>query len=129
MEDNNKNVVNYEEIINITQPIILDYDFAKRRPRGGSLKLDFFSYGVMQSRLRSVKLHKAAFYKYSPMLFEGGVFLLDFKNITEGGGKQIIKAIRDLGAELIYIENSALYPVESIRTALSRQNIKLINFF
>jgi len=129
MEYNNINIVNYEEIIDSNHPIILDYDFSKRCPRGGSLKLDFFSYGKMQTRLRSVKLNKAVFYKHSPMLFENGVFLLDFKNIVDNGGKQMIKVVRDLNAELIYIENSAFYPIEPIKNALSNQNIKLVNFF
>ncbi len=127
MDEKNSSVVYFNDLPEDNYPIILDYDFVKKTPRGGSLKLDFFSYGNMQKRLDPLDLNGAVFYRHIPMLFERGVFLLDFENVNKDM-KKFLKMINNLKSKIIYIERSALLDVHQLNNALPYITVKYIEF-
>ena len=127
MNENNSSVVYFNDLPEDNYPIILDYDFINKSPRGGSLKLDFFSYGTMQKRLDPLELNEAVFYRHMPMLFERGVFLLDFENINKDM-KKFLNVINNLKSKIIYIEKSTLLDANQVNSALSYLTVKFIEF-
>lgn len=127
MDENNSSVVYFNDLPEDNYPIILDYDFMKKTPRGGSLKLDFFSYGAMQKRLYPLDLNEAVFYRHMPMLFERGVFLLDFENVNKDM-KKFFKVINNLKSKIVYIEKSALLNIQQVNGMHSYITLNFIEF-
>ncbi len=127
MSENNSSFIYFNDLPEDNYPIILDYDFLNKFPRGGSLKLDFFSYGSMQKTLYPLDLNEAVFYKHLPMLFERGVFLLDFENINKDMEK-FLKVINNFRSKVIYIERSILLNTQQVRDELSYITVKFIEF-
>lgn len=108
-------------------PAVIDFDFEKMRPRGGSSKIDFFSYGKLSLELDKVNVMSNLFIKKRDMLFEKGVFLVDFSKLNEKS-KDISEMIRNINEKIVYIELSNTYSVEPLVELLQDYDIKYLVF-
>ncbi len=108
-------------------PAIVDYDFIKMRPRGGSSRIDFFSYGKLSGALEKVRVLPRVFIKKDDIFFEKGLFLLDFSKI-ETDAADMADMIKEMGESKIYIEDSARYSVNPLTELLAGTDIVLMDF-
>ncbi len=108
-------------------PSIIDYDFKKNRPRGGSSRIDFFAYGKLSLELDNVKIMSNLFVKKKNMMFEKGIFLVDFSQI-DNQAKDISEMISNFGEKKIYIENSKDYSIDSLIELLDGYEIIYLDF-
>ena len=60
-ENNDKLVIDFGQVE--YSPAIIDYDFIKNRPRGGSSRIDFFSHGEISSSLEGITFDDKIFLK------------------------------------------------------------------
>ena len=109
-------------------PAIVDYDFIKKRPRGGSCRIDFLLHGKLCHVLDDIKILPSVFVKKNGMIFRRGVFLIDFSTIEENAAL-IADIIRRIGSKKIYIEASLNYPIDSLYDYLDGLEIVLMEFF
>ena len=108
-------------------PSIIDYDFKKNRPRGGSSRIDFFAYGRLSLELDKVKIMSNLFVKKKNMMFDKGIFLVDFSQI-DSQAKDISEMISNFGTKKIYIENSKDYSIDSLIELLDEYEIIYLDF-
>ncbi len=108
-------------------PAIVDYDFINNRPRGGSCRLDFFSYGKISSSLENLSFDSKIFLKKDNIFFEKGIFLLDFKEILQKPDI-FIDMVENLKCSEIYLENSPNYNINFIAESLEKIDVILMDF-
>lgn len=108
-------------------PAIIDYDFIKNRPRGGSSRIDFFSHGEISSSLEGITFDDKIFLKKDNIFFEKGIFLLDFQEILNKP-EIFLDMVKNLKFERIYLENSLHYSIEHIAKKLDNVEVILMNF-
>ena len=124
-ENNDKLIIDFGQVE--YSPAIIDYDFIKNRPRGGSSRIDFFSHGEISSYLEGITFDDKIFLKKDNIFFEKGVFLLDFQEILNKP-EIFIDMITNLKFERIYLENSLHYSIEHIAKKLDNVEVILMNF-
>lgn len=108
-------------------PAIVDYDFIKMRPRGGSCRADFFCSGKLCSTLDEVSVQSCVFMKKNDIFFNKGFFLLDFSRI-EKDAANIADMIMKMGEGRIYIENSTKYSPNRLIELLTGIKVILLDF-
>ena len=65
-------------------PMLFDYDFKNKRPRGASLKLDILSGGSLSSCIDALgEVYLPVFLKKTEIPAKNGLFLLDFKQLHD----------------------------------------------
>ena len=124
-ENNDKLVIDFGQVE--YSPAIIDYDFIKNRPRGGSSRIDFFSYGEISSSLEGITFDDKIFLKKDNIFFEKGIFLLDFQEILNKP-EIFLDMVKNLKFERIYLENSLHYSIEHIAKKLDNVEVILMNF-
>jgi len=107
-------------------PLVIDYDFVRLRPRGGSACIDFFSSGKLFSIINELDKPNAMYIQKSDIAPESGFFLMDFAEAKKNPQK-FIETLKGLNMSVIYIEDSKHFPPEKI-LAETDFNIKLVNF-
>lgn len=108
-------------------PAILDYDFIKKRPRGGSSRIDFFCYGRLSGILEKVETLPHVYVRKDNIFFEKGIFLLDFATMFDDidGICDMIKA---MGQERVYIEDSSRFRIDKLLERLTGIEIVRLSF-
>ncbi|HIZ89393.1 MAG: hypothetical protein MSA07_06140 [Mucispirillum sp.] len=124
-ENNDKLVIDFGQVE--YSPAIIDYDFIKNRPRGGSSRIDFFSHGEISSSLEGITFDDKIFLKKDNIFFEKGIFLLDFQEILNKP-EIFLDMVKNLKFERIYLENSLHYSIEHIAKKLDNVEVILMNF-
>ena len=124
-ENNDKLVIDFGQVE--YSPSIIDYDFIKNRPRGGSSRIDFFSHGEISSSLEGITFDDKIFLKKDNIFFEKGIFLLDFQEILNKP-EIFLDMVKNLKFERIYLENSLHYSIEHIAKKLDNVEVILMNF-
>ena len=124
-KNNDKLVIDFGQVE--YSPAIIDYDFIKNRPRGGSSRIDFFSHGEISSSLEGITFDDKIFLKKDNIFFEKGVFLLDFQEILNKP-EIFLDMVKNLKFERIYLENSLHYSIEHIAKKLDNVEVILMNF-
>ena len=124
-ENNDKLIIDFGQVE--YSPAIIDYDFIKNRPRGGSSRIDFFSHGEISSSLEGITFDDKIFLKKDNIFFEKGVFLLDFQEILNKP-EIFLDMVKNLKFERIYLENSLHYSIEHIAKKLDNVEVILMNF-
>lgn len=124
-ENNDKLLIDFGQVE--YSPAIIDYDFIKNRPRGGSSRIDFFSHGEISSSLEGLTFDDKIFLKKDNIFFEKGVFLLDFQEILNKP-EIFLDMVKNLKFERIYLENSLHYSIEHIAKKLDNVEVILMNF-
>ena len=122
-ENNDKLVIDFGQVE--YSPAIIDYDFIKNRPRGGSSRIDFFSHGEISSSLEGITFDDKIFLKKDNIFFEKGIFLLDFQEILNKP-EIFLDMVKNLKFERIYLENSLHYSIEHKK--LDNVEVILMNF-
>jgi hypothetical protein len=114
-------------------PVFIDYDMENRKCRGMSAKLDLFSYGLLTEEIERFSaddlrfaIQEGLFIRKYGLLFEKGFFLFDFSYITENI-KEFSEKIRQMGVDLVYIENSNRFDISNLINALPCKG-KLLEF-
>ena len=124
-ENNDKLVIDFGQVE--YSPAIIDYDFIKNLPRGGSSRIDFFSHGEISSSLEGITFDDKIFLKKDNIFFEKGIFLLDFQEILNKP-EIFLDMVKNLKFERIYLENSPHYSIEHIAKKLDNVEVILMNF-
>lgn len=124
-ENNDKLIIDFGQVE--YSPAIIDYDFIKNRPRGGSSRIDFFSHGEISSSLEGITFDDKIFLKKDNIFFEKGIFLLDFQEILNKP-EIFLDMVKNLKFERIYLENSLHYCIEHIAKKLDNVEVILMNF-
>lgn len=124
-ENNDKLIIDFGQVE--YSPAIIDYDFIKNRPRGGSSRIDFFSHGEISSSLEGITFDDKIFLKKDNIFFEKGIFLLDFQEILNKP-EIFLDMVKNLKFERIYLENSLHYSIEHIAKNLDNVEVILMNF-
>ncbi|MDY5049918.1 MAG: hypothetical protein SPF17_00690 [Candidatus Mucispirillum faecigallinarum] len=124
-ENNDKLIIDFGQVE--YSPAIIDYDFIKNRPRGGSSRIDFFSHGEISSSLEGITFDDKIFLKKDNIFFEKGIFLLDFQEILNKP-EIFLDMVKNLKFERIYLENSLHYSIEHIAKKLDNVEVILMNF-
>ena len=124
-KNNDKLVIDFGQVE--YSPAIIDYDFIKNRPRGGSSRIDFFSHGEISSSLEGITFDDKIFLKKDNIFFEKGIFLLDFQEILNKP-EIFLDMVKNLKFERIYLENSLHYSIEHIAKKLDNVEVILMNF-
>lgn len=104
-------------------PAILDYDFEKKRPRGLSSRIDFFSYGAICNILDDIELMPHVFVKKQHTFFENGMILADFSKVEESPAS-FVKMIKNLKYNKIYLEHSKRFPLDKALSKL--KNVEIV---
>jgi hypothetical protein len=107
-------------------PLVIDYDFVRLRPRGGSASIDFFSSGRLFSIIDELDKSNIVYIQKSDIAPESGFFLMDFAEAKKNP-KKFIDTLKGMNMSVIYIEDSKHFPPEKI-LAETDFNIKLVNF-
>ncbi len=108
-------------------PALVDYDFVNNRSRGGSSRIDFFSFGKVSSSFDGIDVKSFVFMKKQDTFFEKGVILVDFSKL-ENNMAEVIKMINDMKFKTLYIEDSVKFSVEKLIEKLPDVEIILMNF-
>ena len=108
-------------------PAVIDYDFVKMRPRGGSCKIDFFFNGKLSFLLDNVDIHSNVFVRKDGLLFDNGIFLFDFSKI-EQDAQLMADKIKNIGSDKIYIESSHSYSIKPLVDCLEGYEVVLMEF-
>ena len=108
-------------------PAIIDFDFKKNRPRGGSSRIDFFSQGILSSSLDNVALEKNIYLKKTGTFFEKGVFIVDFKECISNP-KIVTNMLKDLNVSKVYVEKSKEFDISPILETLNNLEIIYLTF-
>ena len=124
-ENNDKLIIDFGQVE--YSPAIIDYDFIKNRPRGGSSRIDFFSHGEISSSLEGLTFDDKIFLKKDNIFFEKVIFLLDFQEILNKP-EIFLDMVKNLKFERIYLENSLHYSIEHIAKKLDNVEVILMNF-
>lgn len=103
-------------------PVILDYDFDKKRPRGLSARADFFSYGTICDVLDGIDLLPHVFVKKKNTFFENGMILVDFSKIINSPA-DFVKMVKNLKSPVIYLEASSKFPLDKAVAKLKNTDI------
>lgn len=103
-------------------PVILDYDCTKKRPRGLSARVDFFSYGTMCDILDSVDLMPHVFIKKKDTFFENGMILVDFSKVIDNPS-EFLGMVKNLKSSVIYLESSKKYPLDKVVAKLKNVDV------
>jgi len=115
-------------------PVFIDYDMDGMKCRGMSAKLDLFSYGALSIEVD--KLNKAElqyckdegiFIRKHGLLFDSGFFLFDFKYLLRNP-ENFIEKIRNMNLEVVYLENSKRFQMETIVESLNFCRAHLLEF-
>lgn len=94
-------------------PAIIDYDFEKKRPRGLSCRVDFFSYGTISNILDNIEMMPHVFIRKKNTFFENGMLLVDFSAVIKNPDS-FIDMIKKLKTDKIYLENSKTFSLNGI---------------
>ena len=115
-------------------PVFIDYDLDNMKCRGMSSKIDLFSYGALSAEIdkftpADLKFAKqeGIFIRKNKLLFESGFFLFDFKYLLEDI-PNFIEKVRKMNLEVIYLENSKRFQMESVVSALKFCRAHLMEF-
>ena len=109
-------------------PAVLDYDFVKNRPRGGSCRVDFFSYGRLSEVLNNMTPLPNVFVKLSNIFFKNGIFLVDYSLISKRCD-HIVDMVKKLHFSKIYIEDSRRFSVAKLIEKLNFTEVILMSFY
>lgn len=104
-------------------PAIIDYDFDKKRPRGLSCRVDFFSYGTISHILDNIEMMPHVFVKKKNTFFENGMLLVDFAAVIKNPDS-FIDMIKKLKTDKIYLENSKRFPLNDVIKKL--ENVEIV---
>lgn len=94
-------------------PVIVDYNFAESRPRGGSACFDFFVSGRLCALMDDVTDDGLVLVAKEDIMPETGFFLLDFAKAKDNSHR-VLDAVKKLNIPHVYVENSAKYPLNAI---------------
>lgn len=108
-------------------PSVIDYDFIKNRPRGGSCRIDFFSYGKVSNMLDGLEHKPYVFFKMEDTIFENGIILVDFSTI-DSSADDIAKMIKDIKPEKVHIEQSDSFSIDKLVKKLTDIEVVLMSF-
>lgn len=115
-------------------PVFIDYDLDNMKCRGMSTKIDLFSYGALSAEIDKLTADdlkfakkEGIFIRKSGLLFESGFFLFDFKYLLEDI-PNFVEKIKKMNLEVVYLENSKRFQMESIVSALSFCRAHLMEF-
>jgi len=96
-------------------PVFLDYDLENIRCRGISAKIDFFSYGKLNSILDSFDQdeldfvrREGLFVRKQGLFLENGFFIFDFEKVLKNLDK-FSKKLREAGLTRIFVEKSKYF--------------------
>lgn len=117
--------VDYENVD--YHPVILDYDFENDRPRGATCRIDFFSHGAVSSSLEGLKHNEKIYMKKHNIMFENGIFLIDFAK-TLKKPDDFIKMVNDMKFTNVYIEKSKSYDLTPVLNKIENVEFTLMSF-
>ncbi len=89
--------------------------------------MDFFSYGKISNAFENISVKPFVYIKKEDTYFENGVILIDFATL-DSELDNILKMVKDMKFEQIYIENSNKFSIESLVKKLSDIEVILLNF-
>ena len=107
-------------------PLVIDYDFIRLRPRGGSACIDFFSSGRLFNIINELDKSNIVYIQKSDISPESGFFLMDFAEAKKDP-KKFIETLKGMNMSVIYIEDSKHFPPEEI-VGKTDFNLKFVNF-
>lgn len=113
-------------------PLFLDYDLEKKRCRGFSCRLDFFTFGSISSILdtfsdKEIEYIKkeGLFIRKDGLIFDSGFFLFDFsivfKNIDS-----FLEKTKNMNAETLYFENSDYHDMKGLVSKIKWSDARLV---
>ncbi|MGD9808329.1 MAG: hypothetical protein AB7E76_11595 [Deferribacterales bacterium] len=115
-------------------PVFIDYDLDNMKCRGMSAKIDLFSYGALSAEIDKLAADdlkfakkEGIFIRKKGLLFESGFFLFDFKYLLEDI-PNFIEKIRKMNLEVVYLENSKRFQMESVVSVLNFCRAHLMEF-
>ena len=94
-------------------PFILDFDFEKMRPRGGSACMDFFTFGKITQAVEEVGAAKLVYVRKAGLFPADGFFLSDFSHIVKDS-TAFKEQLKKLNVRRVYLEESAKFPLEPV---------------
>ncbi|ADD68100.1 hypothetical protein Dacet_1328 [Denitrovibrio acetiphilus DSM 12809] len=115
-------------------PVFIDYDMDGMKCRGMSAKIDLFSYGALTAEIDKFSKKdlefardEGIFIRKSGLLFESGFFLFDFKYLQKSPEK-FIEKVRNMNLEVVYLENSKHFQMDSVVADLDFCRAHLMEF-
>jgi hypothetical protein len=95
-------------------PFFMDYDFIKKRPRGLSTKLSFFSYDKLYKLIEGIEqINDILFIKKETLYFKSGFFLVDYTQIKENP-QSFVDKLKNMNINSLYLEKSDILCFEDI---------------
>lgn len=121
----------YENRIELPQldayPIVLDYDFRGKRPRGGSACVDMFSFGKLCSLMDALSDAGIVYVQKTGLMPLGGFFLVDFAEVYKNPA--LLKdAIRNMNISELWVEDSARFPLDKLENVFEGVDATMVNF-
>ena len=107
-------------------PFVVDYDFKRFRPRGGSACIDFFSSGKLFSIVNTLDQANIVYIQKNGIAPESGFFLMDFAE-TVKNPKKFIDILKGMQVSDIYVEDSERFPLDKI-LAGNDFSVRLVSF-
>ena len=94
-------------------PLFFDYDLINKKPRGYSVRLEIFSFGIINKMLLDTDcIDNIVLIKSSKIIFTDGVFLVDYSKVIDNIDSFINNILFMYHGKIVYMAESHHFNIE-----------------
>ncbi|GAB7140564.1 hypothetical protein RsTz2092_05140 [Deferribacterales bacterium RsTz2092] len=108
-------------------PVLIDYNFADKRPRGGSACFDFFACGRLCTLVNELDESLLVYVSKEEIAPTQGFFLMDFAQVN-ANPNILIEAIKGLKLTHLYVEDSANHSLKDVLKTQKKLFVSYVQF-